>query len=78
MRLISNWRDAPRWYSMWAAGAVVALGSIGGYLTPDMLAAPILFLPDWTWGRALSTVTAFIGVSGIVGRLISQEPKADQ
>lgn len=78
MKLVENWRDAPRWYSVWAAGAVVTIGGVGAYLTPEMLAAPIFFLPDWTWGKALSSITAFLGVTGLVGRLISQEPKVPE
>lgn len=77
MKLINNWRDAPRWYSVWAGAAVVSIGSIGTYLTPEMLAAPVLFLSDWTWGKVLSAVTAFFGITGIIGRLISQEPKVE-
>lgn len=78
MKLIDNWRDAPRWYSMWAAAAVVTLGGISTYLTPEMLNATVLFFPDWTWGKALSSLTAFIGITGLVGRLVSQEPKEAQ
>lgn len=78
MKLVDNWKKAWTWYSVWAAGAVVTIGSIGAYLTPEMLAAPIVFLPDWTWGKALSSLTAFLGVTGLIGRLISQEPKVTQ
>jgi len=80
MKLISNWRDAPKWYSIWAGTVVVSLGSMGAYLTPEMLAAPVILLPDWTYGKALSAVTAFFGVTGIIGRLVSQtpEPKVEE
>ena len=74
MRLVDNWRDAPKWYSMWAAAAVVTIGGFGAYLTPDMLAAQVLFMPDWTWQKVLSSLTAFFGVTGLIGRLISQTP----
>lgn len=72
MKLIDNWKDAWKWYSVWAASAVVSIGGIGAYLTPEMIAAPVLFFPDWTWGKVLSSLTAFFGVTGIIGRLVSQ------
>lgn len=82
MKLIHNWRDAPKWYSVWAGTVVVSLGSVGAYLTPEMLAAQVIFLPDWTYGKALSATTAFFGVTGLIGRMIYQppkvEPKADE
>lgn len=74
MTLVENWRDAWKWYSVWSAGAVVTLGGIGSYLTPEMLAATVVFFPDWTWAKVLSSVTAFFGVTGLLGRLISQSP----
>lgn len=76
MRIIENWREAPKWYSMWAAAAVVTVGGFGTYLTPDMLAATVPFFPDWTWQKVLSSTTAFLGVTGLIGRLIYQPDKA--
>lgn len=74
MKLVDNWKEAWKWYSVWSAGAVVTLGGIGSYLTPEMLAAAVVFFPDWTWAKVLSSVTAFFGVTGLLGRLISQSP----
>ena len=78
MKLVDNWKEAPRWYSMWAASAVVTLGGIGAYLTPEMLTAPVLFLDGWTYQKVLSALTAFFGVTGLIGRLISQAPKVEE
>lgn len=75
MKLVENWRDAPRWYSMWAASAVITIGGISAYLTPEMLAAPVLFFEGWTYQRVLASMTAFFGVTGMIGRLVSQPPK---
>lgn len=75
MKLVENWKEAWKWYSVWAASAVVTIGGVGAYLTPEMLAAAVVFLPDWTWGKVLSSITAFLGVTALIGRLISQEPK---
>ena len=75
MKLVDNRKDAWRWYSVWAASAVITIGGIGQYLTPEMLEAPVLFWPDWTYQRVLSALTAFFGVTGLIGRLVSQPPK---
>lgn len=79
MTLISNWRDAPRWYSTWAFASIATIqASVLAFITPEQLAAPILFYPSWTWGAASQAVVAFLAVTGGIGRLISQEPKAEQ
>lgn len=78
MKLIENWREAPRWYSVWALGAATTVGGIIAYLPPAALAAPVLFFPAWTWGSLIGAVVAFFGVTGMVGRLISQDPRAAQ
>lgn len=79
MKLIDNWRDAPRWYSTWAFASIATIqASVLAFITPEQLAAPILFYPSWTWGAASQAVVAFLAVTGGIGRLISQEPKAEQ
>ncbi len=77
MNLVKNWRDAWKWYSVWALSAVTTVGTVSLYVTPAMLAAPILFYPEWTWGELVAAVTAFLGVTGLIGRVISQEPAVD-
>jgi hypothetical protein len=75
MKLVENWRDAWSWYSEWAFAGITTVAGITVYLTPEMLAAPILFLPDWTWAKAAAAVVAFLAVSGGIARLIPQPPK---
>lgn len=78
MKLVENWRDAPRWYSTWAFASIATIqGSVLAFITPEQLAAPVLFYPSWTWGAASQAVVAFLAVTGGIGRLISQTPKAE-
>ena len=78
MKLIDNWKDAWRWYSTWSFASIATIqGSVLAFITPEQLAAPVLFYPEWTWGAASQAVVAFLAVSGGIGRLISQTPKAD-
>lgn len=76
MKLVQDWKDAWRWYSTWAFTSIATIqGYILAFLTPEQLAAPVLFYPTWTWGTATQAVIAFLAVTGGIGRLISQEPK---
>ena len=78
-QLIENWRQAPRFYSVWAFASIATIqGVTKGFLTLDQLAAQVLFYPDWTWGGLVDAVVAFLAVTGLIGRLISQEPKAEE
>lgn len=78
MKLIENWRDMWTWYSVWALSASTTIGGITAFLTPATLAAPILFFPAWTWGSLIGSVVAFLGISGLIGRAISQPPKVSE
>lgn len=76
MKLVNNWRDAWRWYSMWAFAAINVISGAGGitaYLTPQMLAAKVLFFPAWTWAEVVFAIIAFLAVTGGIGRMLSQE-----
>ncbi len=73
MKLIENWRQAPRMYSVQALAAIAALQAAAAYLTPEQMAAPILFAPGWTYAAALQAVTAFLGITGMLARLIAQD-----
>jgi hypothetical protein len=74
MKLVDDWRDAPRMYSVWAFAAIATLqGSVIGFITPEQLAAPVLFFPAWTWGSLNQAVVAFLAVTGGIGRLIAQD-----
>jgi len=73
MKLIDNWRQWPRMYSQWAFATIAALqGSVLGFISAQTLASPILFFPTMTWGGLANSITAFLAVSGFIGRLIDQ------
>jgi len=74
MKLIENWRQAPRMYSMWALAAITTIqGSVLAFLSPEQLAAIVTGLPGWTWGELLQSAVAFLAVTGGIGRLITQD-----
>lgn len=75
MRIIDNWRDAPRMYSIWAFGAIGTIqGSLLAFVSEEQLAARVLFAPTWTYGEIAQAVVAALALSGTVGRLIAQQP----
>lgn len=78
MKLVKNWRESWKWYSQWAFAAISTISGAGGitaYLTPAMLTSRVLFLPTWTWGEVVLSVIAILGITGGIGRMISQESK---
>jgi len=82
VKLIDNWKQAPKMYSVQALALIGTLQGIAAYLTPEQLAAPMLFAVDWTYGGAIQAVSAFAGITGTVARLIAQDlptpdPKVD-
>ena len=78
MKLIDDWRDAPRMYSMWAFASIATIqGSVLAFVTAEQLAARILFAPAWTYAEAVQAVVAFLAISGGIGRLLSQSPPHD-
>lgn len=68
MKLIPDWKQAWRWFSVQALAAIVALPVVWAMLPADVKA----FLPDgWEpW------VFAVIAAAGIVGRVIDQKGEA--
>jgi hypothetical protein len=73
MKLIENWREAPRMYSMWAFGSIATIqGSVLAFITPEQLSAAILFYPVMTWGGLVQAVVAFLAITGGIGRMIYQ------
>lgn len=64
MKLVENWKQAWRWFSVQAFGAVVALPLVWQALPPDVKA----FLPDGWQPYVLVGIAA----AGILGRLIDQ------
>lgn len=76
MKLVEDWKQWWRWYSMWAFASIGTIQtSVLVFLTEEQLAAPILFYPTWTWGTLAQAVVAFLAVTGGIGRLIYQSPK---
>lgn len=74
MKLIDNWRQWPRMYSQWAFATIAAFqASVLAFISAETLAAPVLFYPALTWGGLASSVTAFLAVTGFIGRLIAQD-----
>lgn len=72
MKIISNWRDAPRMYSIWALSGIATIqGSVLAFLTPAQLDS--IALAGWTWGDLLQGAVAFLAVTGGIGRLLTQE-----
>lgn len=79
MKLIENWKNAWRWYSTWAFASIATIqASVLAFITPAQLDSAVLFYPSMTWGAVAQAVTAFLAVTGGVGRLISQAPKVSE
>ncbi len=72
MRLIKQWRQAPKMYSVQALTIITALQGIAAYLSAEQLAAFVPFF-SVTWGGALHALTAFFGITGVIARLIDQQ-----
>lgn len=64
MKLIPDWKQAWRWFSVQALAAIMALPIVWGMLPADVKG----FLPD-VWEPWVFVVLA---AAGIVGRLIDQ------
>jgi protein-S-isoprenylcysteine O-methyltransferase Ste14 len=64
MKLIPNWRDAWRWFSVQALAAIIALPIVWASLPSDIKS----FVPD-SWDR---WVFVAIAAAGLLGRLIDQ------
>lgn len=74
MKLIPDWRRAPRMYSIWALAAIATIqGSVMAFLSPAHLGALVAGLPGWTYGDLLHSVVAFLAITGGIGRIITQE-----
>lgn len=73
IKLIDDWKQAPRMYSIWAFTSIATLqGSVMAFITQEQLQAPILLYPSMTYGTALQAVIAFLAVTGGIGRMIAQ------
>lgn len=67
MRLVDNWRQAWKWYSVHIMIAIVALPEIWGYFPPEWKES----LPP----NFLAIAMSVLGGSAIVARVFSQESK---
>jgi len=73
MKLIEDWRKWPRFYSTWAFGSIATIQTSAAFLSEKILASHVALLPaDVTWAGLISSATAFLAISGAVGRLIDQ------
>lgn len=77
MKLIDNWRQWPKMYSTWAFGSIATIQTATAFIAADVLAARVL-LSDYTWQGLISSATAFLAISGMVGRLIAQNNVDDK
>lgn len=68
MKLVEDWRDAWRWFSVQALAALMALPLVWVSLPSDAKS----FLPD----SAEPWVLAVLAAGGLVGRLIDQNKAA--
>lgn len=65
MKLVTNWRQAWKWYSVHIMILIVSLPELWGYFPQEFKDS---LPPD-----ALKYVMMFLGVSAILARLFSQE-----
>jgi hypothetical protein len=75
MKLIPDWRQAPRMYSIWALSAIATIqGSVLAFLTPAQLDS--IAFNGWALSDLLHGSVAFLAITGGIGRLIAQgEPQ---
>ncbi|UVS95634.1 hypothetical protein [Burkholderia glumae] len=66
IELIEDWKRAWRLYSVHA----MLIAAVLGIVEAGLAAAHIAWLPEWVFGA----LTALIAVSGIVGRIVKQDP----
>jgi hypothetical protein len=64
MRLIANWKQSAKFATNWFHGAQVAVAGAWTVIPPDLKA----YLPP----KVLCGVAAFLGVAGIVARVVDQ------
>ncbi|MBZ7124641.1 DUF7940 domain-containing protein [Klebsiella grimontii] len=64
MKLVEDWKNAWRWFSMHALVLAGIIPTVWAELPPDLKSS----IPPGTMGA----ITAVIAVCGIVGRLVSQ------
>ncbi|CAH0198087.1 hypothetical protein SRABI106_01465 [Rahnella aquatilis] len=68
MRLVENWKQCWKWFSIHALLIAGVLPSVWATLPPDLKA----YIPPSIMGL----ITAVVAVSGVVGRLTDQSKKS--
>jgi hypothetical protein len=68
MKLIPNWRDAWKWFSVQALAAIVALPFVWASLPADVKS----YLPD----SAEPWILVVLAAGGLIGRIIDQQKPA--
>ncbi len=71
MKLIHNWRDAWKMFSVQALIFIGAVQGILAVLSEDTLQQKILGT-DTTWGALAAALTVIVAVIGALGRIIDQ------
>ena len=74
--LVVDARNWWRWYSTWAFTTIGGIQtSVVVYIPKAHLDAAVMFYPTLTWSDAIASFTAFLAVTGFIGRMISQQPQ---
>ena len=75
MRLIEDWRQWPRFYSTWAFGSIATIQGGAAFLSAEIIVMHVPLAPmHVTWATLISSVTAFLAISGAIGRILAQSP----
>lgn len=67
MKLIPEWRDAWRWFSVHALGLIVLLPLVWAEMPPEVMA---LIPASWH-----PYIVAAVAAAGLVGRMVDQRPR---
>jgi hypothetical protein len=77
MKLIENWRKAPKMLSVQAFLLIGGVQSIQLVLSAENLASSVLFFPDLTWNTVFNSTIVALTIFGVVGRVIHQSLNGD-
>lgn len=68
MKLIEDWKDAWRWFSIWAGTVGSAMAATYAVMYEQLKET---IPPQW-----MAALTAAVFIAGMVGRIIDQKPRA--
>lgn len=77
MKLIDNWRDAPRMISVRALALIAAVQSVLAVVPNDYLDLVVPFTAATTWRGLAVALTIAAAAIGAIGRLIDQSIATD-